>query len=185
MPTDRVPARGRRRRASPWSRRRGNTATVSGGIQRTASRNSGGSARGPTLLPPPAPDADAALSCAGPTNPASCCTPRLTFSSSTCARPAGTERARAQVNTLRLRLLKVGARVREGVRRVRVQLSQAYAGLPSADGSSASRARLPLGPPRRVTAARPRASSLALRPPSSGHLPQAPGEPEVFMNGAG
>lgn len=39
---------------------------------------------------------------------------------------AGTELARAQVETLRLRLLKVGARVRESVRRVWVQLPQAY-----------------------------------------------------------
>jgi len=44
-------------------------------------------------------------------------------------RLAGTELARAQVETLRLRLLKVGARVRESVRRVWVQLPQAYAGL--------------------------------------------------------
>ena len=46
------------------------------------------------------------------------------------ARLAGTELARAQVSTLRLRLLKVGARVRESVRRVWLQLPQAYAGLP-------------------------------------------------------
>jgi hypothetical protein len=39
---------------------------------------------------------------------------------------AGTELAKAQVETLRLRLLKVGARVRESVRRVWVQLPQAY-----------------------------------------------------------
>jgi hypothetical protein len=39
---------------------------------------------------------------------------------------AGTEFARAQVSTLRLRLLKVGARVRESVRRVLVQLPSAY-----------------------------------------------------------
>jgi hypothetical protein len=39
---------------------------------------------------------------------------------------AGTEFARAQVNTLRLYLLKVGARIRESVRRVRVQLPSAY-----------------------------------------------------------
>lgn len=39
---------------------------------------------------------------------------------------AGTEFARAQVNTLRLRLLKVGARIRESVRRVWVQLPSAY-----------------------------------------------------------
>jgi len=39
---------------------------------------------------------------------------------------AGTELACAQVNTLRLRLLKVGARVKESVRRVRVQLPSAY-----------------------------------------------------------
>ena len=39
---------------------------------------------------------------------------------------AGTELASAQVNTLRLRLLKVGARVRESVRRVWVQLPSAY-----------------------------------------------------------
>jgi hypothetical protein len=45
------------------------------------------------------------------------------------AQLAGTELARAQVSTLRLRLLKVGARVRESVRRVWVQLPQAYAGL--------------------------------------------------------
>jgi len=38
----------------------------------------------------------------------------------------GTELARAQVTTLRLRLLKVGARVRESVRRVWVQLPSAY-----------------------------------------------------------
>jgi len=39
---------------------------------------------------------------------------------------AGTEFARAQVSTLRLYLLKVGARVRESVRRVLVQLPSAY-----------------------------------------------------------
>ena len=39
---------------------------------------------------------------------------------------AGTEFARAQVSTLRLRLLKVGARVKESVRRVWVQLPSAY-----------------------------------------------------------
>jgi hypothetical protein len=39
---------------------------------------------------------------------------------------AGTELARAQVTTLRLQLLKVGARVRESVRRVLVQLPSAY-----------------------------------------------------------
>jgi len=39
---------------------------------------------------------------------------------------AGTEFARAQVSTLRLRLLKVGARIRESVRRVWVQLPSAY-----------------------------------------------------------
>jgi hypothetical protein len=39
---------------------------------------------------------------------------------------AGTEYARAQVSTLRLRLLKVGARIRESVRRVLVQLPSAY-----------------------------------------------------------
>ena len=39
---------------------------------------------------------------------------------------AGTEFARAQVSTLRLRLLKVGARMRESVRRVLVQLPSAY-----------------------------------------------------------
>ncbi len=39
---------------------------------------------------------------------------------------AGTELARAQVNTLRLYLLKVGARIRETVRRVLVQLPSAY-----------------------------------------------------------
>jgi len=39
---------------------------------------------------------------------------------------AGTELARAQVSTLRLRLLKVGARIRESVRRVRVHLPSAY-----------------------------------------------------------
>jgi hypothetical protein len=39
---------------------------------------------------------------------------------------AGTEYARAQVNTLRLHLLKVGARIRESVRRVWVQLPSAY-----------------------------------------------------------
>jgi hypothetical protein len=39
---------------------------------------------------------------------------------------AGTDLARAQVSTLRLRLLKVGARVRESVRRVLVQLPSAY-----------------------------------------------------------
>jgi len=38
----------------------------------------------------------------------------------------GTELARAQVNTLRLYLLKVGARIRESVRRVWVQLPSAY-----------------------------------------------------------
>jgi hypothetical protein len=42
---------------------------------------------------------------------------------------AGTELAKAQVETLRLRLLKVGARVRESVRRVWVQLPQAYGGM--------------------------------------------------------
>jgi hypothetical protein len=42
---------------------------------------------------------------------------------------AGTEYARAQVSTLRLRLLKVGARVRESVRRVLVQLPSAYPGM--------------------------------------------------------
>jgi hypothetical protein len=44
-------------------------------------------------------------------------------------RLAGTELAQAQVETLRLRLLKVGARVRESVRRVWVQLPQAYRGM--------------------------------------------------------
>jgi len=39
---------------------------------------------------------------------------------------SGTELAHAQVSTLRLRLLKVGARVRESVRRVLVQLPSAY-----------------------------------------------------------
>ena len=39
---------------------------------------------------------------------------------------AGTEFARAQVSTLRLRLLKVGARIRESMRRVLVQLPSAY-----------------------------------------------------------
>jgi hypothetical protein len=39
---------------------------------------------------------------------------------------SGTELARAQVSTLRLRLLKVGARVRESVRRVSVSLPSAY-----------------------------------------------------------
>jgi len=39
---------------------------------------------------------------------------------------AGTDLARAQVSTLRLWLLKVGARVRESVRRVFVQLPSAY-----------------------------------------------------------
>jgi len=39
---------------------------------------------------------------------------------------AGTELARAQVATLRLYLLKVGARIRESVRRVLVQLPSAY-----------------------------------------------------------
>jgi len=39
---------------------------------------------------------------------------------------AGTELARAQVHTLRLHLLKVGARVKESVRRVLVQLPSAY-----------------------------------------------------------
>jgi len=39
---------------------------------------------------------------------------------------AGTEFARGQVATLRLRLLKVGARIRESVRRVWVQLPSAY-----------------------------------------------------------
>ena len=39
---------------------------------------------------------------------------------------AGTEFARAQVATLRLSLLKVGARIRESVRRVLVQLPSAY-----------------------------------------------------------
>jgi len=39
---------------------------------------------------------------------------------------AGTEFARAHVNTLRLYLLKVGARIRESVRRVWVQLPSAY-----------------------------------------------------------
>jgi hypothetical protein len=39
---------------------------------------------------------------------------------------AGTDLARAQVNTLRLCLLKVGARIRESVRRVWVQLPSAY-----------------------------------------------------------
>jgi len=38
----------------------------------------------------------------------------------------GTEFARAQVATLRLYLLKVGARIRESVRRVLVQLPSAY-----------------------------------------------------------
>jgi hypothetical protein len=42
---------------------------------------------------------------------------------------AGTDLARAQVNTLRLYLLKVGARIRESVRRVLVQLPSAYAWL--------------------------------------------------------
>jgi len=42
---------------------------------------------------------------------------------------SGTEYARAQVSTLRLRLLKVGARVRESVRRVLVQLPSAYPGM--------------------------------------------------------
>jgi hypothetical protein len=39
---------------------------------------------------------------------------------------AGTDLARAQVSTLRLSLLKVGARIRESVRRVWVQLPSAY-----------------------------------------------------------
>ena len=39
---------------------------------------------------------------------------------------AGTDLGRAQVNTLRLYLLKVGARIRESVRRVFVQLPSAY-----------------------------------------------------------
>jgi hypothetical protein len=39
---------------------------------------------------------------------------------------SGTELARAQVNTLRLRLLKVGARIKESVRRVWVHLPSAY-----------------------------------------------------------
>jgi hypothetical protein len=39
---------------------------------------------------------------------------------------AGTELARAQVTTLRLSLLRVGARIRESVRRVLVQLPSAY-----------------------------------------------------------
>ena len=39
---------------------------------------------------------------------------------------AGTELARAQVATLRLSLLRVGARIRESVRRVLVQLPSAY-----------------------------------------------------------
>jgi hypothetical protein len=43
------------------------------------------------------------------------------------ARLEGTELARAQVGTLRLRLLKVGARITESVRRVLVQLPSAYA----------------------------------------------------------
>ena len=38
----------------------------------------------------------------------------------------GTELAHAQVSTLRLRLLKVGARIQESVRRVRVHLPSAY-----------------------------------------------------------
>ncbi len=42
---------------------------------------------------------------------------------------AGTEYARAQASTLQLRLLKVGARVRESVRRVLVQLPSAYPGM--------------------------------------------------------
>jgi hypothetical protein len=42
---------------------------------------------------------------------------------------AGTELATARVETLRLRLLKVGPRVRESVRRVWVQLPQAYRGM--------------------------------------------------------
>jgi hypothetical protein len=39
---------------------------------------------------------------------------------------AGTDLSRAQVSTLRLRLLKVGARIRESVPRVWVQLPSAY-----------------------------------------------------------
>ena len=42
---------------------------------------------------------------------------------------AGTDLARAQVSTLRLSLLKVGARIRESVRRVPVQLPSAYPGM--------------------------------------------------------
>ena len=42
------------------------------------------------------------------------------------AAPAGNEFARAQVATLRLYLLKVGARIRESARRVLVQLPSAY-----------------------------------------------------------
>lgn len=43
------------------------------------------------------------------------------------SRLQGTDLARAQVSTLRLRLLKVGARITESVRRVLVQLPSAYA----------------------------------------------------------
>ena len=39
---------------------------------------------------------------------------------------AGTELARAQCNTMRLRLLKIGARVTVSVRRVRVQFAAGY-----------------------------------------------------------
>ena len=43
---------------------------------------------------------------------------------------AGTELARAQVETLRLRLLKVGARILESARRVWVHLPSAYPWMP-------------------------------------------------------
>jgi hypothetical protein len=41
----------------------------------------------------------------------------------------GTELARAQCGTIRLKLLKIGAQVRIGVRRVRVSLSESFPGV--------------------------------------------------------
>ena len=38
----------------------------------------------------------------------------------------GTEMAQAQVNTIRLRLLKIGAQIRMSVRRISVSMASAY-----------------------------------------------------------
>jgi hypothetical protein len=45
----------------------------------------------------------------------------------------GTEWARAQADTLRLKLLKIGAQIRITVRRVWISLAEGYAVLPTAD----------------------------------------------------